>query len=70
MKDFKKTLRERILVLDGGLGTMIQKNNFKEEDYRGREFISHPFPLYGYNDILTISKPQAIKKIHLQYLES
>lgn len=57
-------------MLDGALGTMIQKNSFREEDFRGREFMKHPQPLAGFNDILNLTKPNAIKKIHSQYLEA
>lgn len=63
-------LKEKILVLDGALGTMIQKFGFNEKDYRGREFISHPVPLYGFNDILNITKPHSIKQIHTEYLSA
>lgn len=66
----KNILREKVLLLDGGMGTMIQKYEFKESDFRGREFLSHPNPISGFNDILNITKPAAIKKIHEQYLES
>ena len=69
-KDFREVLKEKILVLDGGMGTMIQKNGFKEVDFRGREFIDHPQHLAGFNDILNLTKPSAIKEIHLEYLKA
>lgn len=58
------------MVLDGALGTMIQKYGFKEEDFRGREFLNHPQPIAGFNDILNLTKPSAIEKIHRAYLEA
>lgn len=70
MKSLKGILTDHILVLDGASGTMIQKYGFKEEDFRGREFLHHPKSLYGFNDILNLTKPSAIKKIHRQYLEA
>lgn len=70
MKSFEEILKKRILVLDGALGTMIQKNEFTESDFRGREFIHHPVSLSGFNDILNISKPSAIKAIHNAYLKT
>ena len=63
-------IKERILVLDGAMGTMIQKYKLQENDYRGEEFMDHPKPLKGNNDILSITKPDVIKTIHRQYLEA
>uniref|UniRef100_A0A8C2DN58 Methionine synthase n=1 Tax=Cyprinus carpio TaxID=7962 RepID=A0A8C2DN58_CYPCA len=54
----------RILVLDGGMGTMIQQRNLEEEDFRGQEFTDHPRSLKGNNDILSISQPHVIYSIH------
>lgn len=68
--NFTEILKDNILVLDGALGTMIQNYNFKEEDFRGREFINHPTSLFGFNDILNLTKPSAIKKIHEEYLRA
>lgn len=67
---FIKALQQKILVLDGALGTMIQKNKFTESDFRGREFMAHPTALSGFNDLLTLTKASAIKSIHLSYLEA
>ena len=61
-------LKERILVLDGAMGTMIQQLNFSESDYRGDHFKDHPCPLGGNNDLLSITQADAIKKIHEAYL--
>ena len=60
----------KILVLDGAMGTMIQKYNLSEEDYRGDRFKDYPSPLKGNNDLLTITKPEVIFEIHKKYLEA
>lgn len=70
MDRLERTLKERILVLDGALGTMIQKYDFNDKDFRAREFIKHSCPLVGFNDILNITKPSSIKEIHKKYLEA
>ena len=69
IKNLNKTLRERILILDGAMGTMIQKENLKEEDFHipGHAPSSKRL-LAGCNDILTISRPDVIKKIHKEYV--
>lgn len=61
-------LRERILVLDGAMGTMIQRHILEEADFRGERFKNHPYPLKGNNDLLSITRPDIIKDIHRQYL--
>ncbi|XP_048699742.1 methionine synthase isoform X4 [Caretta caretta] len=63
-------LRERIMVLDGGMGTMIQQHALSEEDFRGQEFKDHPKYLKGNNDLLSITQPDIIYKIHKEYLLS
>jgi 5-methyltetrahydrofolate--homocysteine methyltransferase len=63
-------LRERILVLDGAMGTMIQRYKLEESDFRGDRFKTHPHPLKGNNDILSITRPDIIKAIHREYLEA
>jgi 5-methyltetrahydrofolate--homocysteine methyltransferase len=64
----KELLKERILVLDGAMGTMIQEYRFSEEDYRGVRFKDWEHPLQGNNDLLTLTQPDAIKTIHEKYL--
>ena len=64
----KDILNERILVLDGAMGTMIQRLELSEEQFRGDRFIDHPCPLGGNNDLLSITQPDAIRNIHEQYL--
>ena len=61
-------LSERILVLDGGMGTMIQQYKLQEADYRGAEFADWPVDVKGNNDLLVLSKPEVILEIHRQYL--
>jgi len=63
-------IRQRILVLDGAMGTMIQKHKLKEEDYRGDRFREHPRTLKGNNDLLSITQPGVILGIHKGYLEA
>lgn len=63
-------LKERILVLDGAMGTMIQRYSLTEEDFRGERFKDHPHPLKGNNDLLCITRPDIIESIHLQFLEA
>ena len=64
----KEALKNRILVLDGAMGTMIQKYSLTEDDFRGKRFINHPLPLKGNNDILVLTRPDIIKEIHEKYL--
>ncbi|HRB18683.1 MAG TPA: homocysteine S-methyltransferase family protein, partial [Chitinophagales bacterium] len=62
--------QERILILDGAMGTMIQRYELTEEDFRGEVFKDHAFPLKGNNDLLSITRPDIIKEIHRQYFEA
>jgi 5-methyltetrahydrofolate--homocysteine methyltransferase len=63
-------IKERILVLDGGMGTMIQSYKLEEEDYRGERFANHSCDVKGNNDLLTLTRPDIIKAIHLAYYEA
>src|SRR5690606_34508593 len=63
-------LRDRILIIDGAMGTMIQRHSLTEADYRGEKFKNHPVPLKGNNDLLSLTRPDIIKDIHRQYLEA
>ena len=69
MTHLQQILQERILVLDGAMGTMLQAYKFKEADFRGDRFKDHPVPLQGNNDLLSLTQPQAIADIHRKYLE-
>ncbi|MDA9322575.1 methionine synthase [Flavobacteriaceae bacterium] len=64
----KDLIREKVLVLDGAMGTMIQEYKFTEEDYRGSRFATYEHPLQGNNDLLTLTQPEAIQTIHEKYL--
>jgi 5-methyltetrahydrofolate--homocysteine methyltransferase len=66
----RNLLSERILFLDGAMGTMIQTYQLAEQDYRGTRFGDWPSDLKGNNDLLTLTQPQIIKAIHLAYLEA
>ncbi|MDR0801356.1 homocysteine S-methyltransferase family protein [Fluviicola sp.] len=70
MKDIRQLINERILILDGAMGTMIQHYNLKEEDFRKGWFEDHPHKLKGDNDILVLTQPDIIEEIHTQYLEA
>jgi 5-methyltetrahydrofolate--homocysteine methyltransferase len=63
-------IQQKILILDGAMGTMIQKHKLQENDYRGDEFRDHPKLQKGNNDLLSITRPDIIKGIHRQYLEA
>jgi len=69
MANIYDILKEKILVLDGAMGTMIQEYKFSESDYRGSRFKDHPCSVKGNNDLLSITQPEAIKSIHEKYLE-
>ena len=73
MKDpniLKSLIKERILVLDGAMGTMIQKYKFSEEDYKGKRFSDYNILLKGNNDLLSLTQPESILKIHREYLDA
>ena len=69
MSTIQELVRERILVLDGALGTMIQKYNLSEEDFRGARFVEKPGQMKGNNDLLCLTAPHVIQDIHRKYLE-
>ncbi len=66
----KSILSERILVLDGAMGTLIQRHKLTEEQFRGEKFKGHPIEIKGNNDLLVLTQPEIIKNIHRQYLEA
>ena len=65
---FEQLLSERILVLDGAMGTMIQRYSPTEEDYRAERFAKHPIDLKNAGDVLVLTQPKMITEIHQQYL--
>ena len=70
MLTIKQLLASRILILDGAMGTMIQKYDLSEEDFRNNWFESHPTPLKGNNDLLSLTRPNIIREIHAAYLQA
>ncbi|WP_462248147.1 homocysteine S-methyltransferase family protein [Ekhidna sp.] len=70
MKNLINTLHKKILVLDGAMGTMIQRHKLGEEDFRNEDLKSHDKPLKGNNDLLSITRPEIIKEIHSAYFSA
>jgi 5-methyltetrahydrofolate--homocysteine methyltransferase len=68
--NIEELLKEKILVLDGAMGTMIQKYSLTEEDFKGERFKSHPHSVKGNNDLLNITRPDIITDLHFQFLEA
>ena len=66
----EQLLMNRILVLDGAMGTMIQRYILSEEDFRGEQFKNHTCDLKGNNDLLSITRPDIVKAIHKEYLDA
>ena len=70
MATLKQIIDERILILDGAMGTMIQKYNLSEQDFRGERFAQVAGQMKGNNDLLCLTRPDVIKDIHRKYLEA
>jgi 5-methyltetrahydrofolate--homocysteine methyltransferase len=70
MSKIYQEITKRILVLDGAMGTMLQRYNFSEEDFRGNRFQDFPHSLKGNNDLLSITQPEAVKEVHRQYFKA
>jgi len=68
--DIRQELKKRILIIDGAMGTMIQRYQLTEADFRGERFKDHPSDLQGNNDLLNITRPDVIKAIHADYLDA
>ena len=69
-QQLKNSINERILILDGAMGSLIQTYRLTEEDFRGTQFADHPIELKGYNDLLSITQPQIIREIHSSYCQA
>src|ERR1700679_3113591 len=69
-KTIQDVLKERILIIDGAMGTMIQRHKLEEKDYRGERFKDWPTDLKGNNDLLCLTQPAIIEGIHREYLEA
>ena len=63
-------IHERILILDGAMGTMLQTYGLTEKDFHAERFKDHPIPLKGFNDLLVITRPDIIEEVHRKYLEA
>jgi 5-methyltetrahydrofolate--homocysteine methyltransferase len=70
LREFHRLLGERVLVLDGAMGTVIQSYRLQESDYRGERFRDHPHDLKGNNDLLVLTRPEVVGEIHRRYLEA
>ena len=70
MPNIQEAIKNRILVLDGAMGTMLQRHNFSEEDFRGERFKDFPYSLKGNNDLLSLTQPDAIREVHKLYFEA
>ena len=70
MQKIKDIIKERVLVLDGPMGTIVQGYGLKETDFRGAQFKDHSMDLMGNNDILSITRPDIISEIHESYLQA
>ncbi|HJM11157.1 MAG TPA: homocysteine S-methyltransferase family protein, partial [Candidatus Marinimicrobia bacterium] len=70
MKTIQKIAKERILLIDGAMGTMFQAYQLEEADFRGDRFKDHPSDLKGNNDLLSLSRPDVVEAIHTAYLEA
>ena len=70
MSTIQEEIKSRILVLDGAMGTMLQRYNFSEEDFRGEQFKNFPHPLKGNYDLLSITQPEAVKQVHRLYFQA
>src|SRR6476660_6322417 len=68
--DIRELLQKRILIIDGAMGTMIQRYKLSEADYRGERFKDWPSDIKGNNDLLSLTQPQIIKEIHKEYLKA
>jgi len=68
--NIKEELKKRILIIDGAMGTMIQRYQLTEDDFRGERFAAHPSDLKGNNDLLNLTRPDVIKAIHKEYLDA
>ena len=70
MATLKQIINERVLILDGAMGTMIQRYNLSEQDFSGERFAGIPGQMKGNNDLLCLTRPDVIKDIHRKYLEA
>src|SRR4030095_5184651 len=70
IEQLEALLKERIVVIDGAMGTMVQARSLTEADYRGERFKDHPKDLKGNHDVLALTRPDVLEAIHREYLEA
>lgn len=70
ISELRELLRKKIMILDGAMGTMLQRHNLTEDDFKGELFKDHKSDLKGNNDILSLTQPDIVKSIHLEYLKA
>ena len=70
MATLNEEVHQRILILDGAMGTMIQQYNLSEDDFRGERFVDIPGQMKGNNDILCLTRPDVVKDINRKYLQA
>ena len=70
LQALQQVLRQRILVIDGAMGTMVQSYGLSEADYRGERFADWQQPLRGNHDVLSLTQPQIIAEIHQKFMEA
>ena len=68
--ELREQLAERILFLDGAMGTMVQRHELEEDDFRGERFADHSCDLKGNNDLLSLTQPEIVRGIHTRFLEA
>ena len=69
-KTIHETIKERILIIDGAMGSLIQGYGLEEKDYRGKILSNHPSDLKGNHDLLSLTRPDVIEEIHKEYLKA
>ncbi|MFI5269486.1 MAG: homocysteine S-methyltransferase family protein, partial [Chloroflexota bacterium] len=65
-----RLFKQRIVIFDGSMGVMLQKRGLSDAEFRGERFKDHPKPLRNNSDILNLSQPEMVTKVHLDYLEA
>lgn len=69
-KDFRKLAHERVIILDGAMGTSLQHFRLTEEDFRGKRFVDWPVPLQGANDLLCLTRPEIVREVHDSFVQA
>src|SRR5690349_24414139 len=69
-QQINQLLQQRILILDGAMGTMLQRHKLQEADYRGERFAAHPIDLKNNNEVLSLVRPDLVEGVHRAYLDA